>query len=271
MTVPLAATLDVVWGSAPRQALDVFTPSPRADGPLLVLVHGGWWRSGDRRDLRATALHLVAAGHATATVGYRLLAGNGAEAEARNGNDLVDDLVGGCRRALEEDAVHGGDGRHLVFVGSGAGGLLALTAVFDLAAAGIAVDGIAVAGTTPSLAPWPGCSEAVATDLGRFAMPDRDPARVTGDLPPLLLLHGAEDDEVPPAQAAALHGRVLAAGGRSTLAVLAGVGHRFLEQPHSRGGHDACARLLAWLADLAAGSDSDDGPLVADPAFLPSA
>ena len=41
--------LDVAYGPGPAETLDVF-PSARDDAPVLVYIHGGYWRSLDKRD-----------------------------------------------------------------------------------------------------------------------------------------------------------------------------------------------------------------------------
>jgi arylformamidase len=41
--------LNVPYGDTPRQALDIF-PAPRAGGPVLLFIHGGYWRSGSKEE-----------------------------------------------------------------------------------------------------------------------------------------------------------------------------------------------------------------------------
>lgn len=43
------AVLDLRYGEAPAETLDVF-PAERPDAPVLVFIHGGWWRSLDKSD-----------------------------------------------------------------------------------------------------------------------------------------------------------------------------------------------------------------------------
>ena len=44
-----ASLLDIPFGSATGERLD-FYPAPRPGAPLLVYIHGGWWRSLDKSD-----------------------------------------------------------------------------------------------------------------------------------------------------------------------------------------------------------------------------
>ena len=41
--------LDIAYGDGPREQLDVF-PAPSGDAPVLVFVHGGYWRAMDKSD-----------------------------------------------------------------------------------------------------------------------------------------------------------------------------------------------------------------------------
>ena len=53
--------------------LDLYLPREAAvPAPVVVLVHGGGWRSGERSNLAPLAVRLAARGYAAATVSYRL-------------------------------------------------------------------------------------------------------------------------------------------------------------------------------------------------------
>ena len=43
------AELELAYGDTPRQTLDLFMPQAGAAAPLALFVHGGYWRSLDRR------------------------------------------------------------------------------------------------------------------------------------------------------------------------------------------------------------------------------
>jgi arylformamidase len=45
----LKSWLNVPYGSSPREVLDVY-PADRAAGPVLIYIHGGYWRSGSKDD-----------------------------------------------------------------------------------------------------------------------------------------------------------------------------------------------------------------------------
>jgi arylformamidase len=67
----LSCELEVAYGPAPRQRLDVF-PAARSGSPLLVFIHGGYWRSNDKSNYAFLAEPYVAAGAAVVTINYGL-------------------------------------------------------------------------------------------------------------------------------------------------------------------------------------------------------
>ena len=45
----LKSWLNVAYGSSPREALDIYA-ADKPGGPVLVYIHGGYWRSGNKED-----------------------------------------------------------------------------------------------------------------------------------------------------------------------------------------------------------------------------
>src|SRR5258706_2836117 len=45
----LPRELDVRYGGGPNEHLDIF-PTAQPDAPVLFFIHGGYWRSLDKRD-----------------------------------------------------------------------------------------------------------------------------------------------------------------------------------------------------------------------------
>ncbi|MBM3488357.1 MAG: alpha/beta hydrolase [Alphaproteobacteria bacterium] len=66
----LAATLDVAYGPGAAEKLDIFPAGAAA--PVLVFIHGGYWRAMDKEIHRFPALGLVPAGIACVTINYAL-------------------------------------------------------------------------------------------------------------------------------------------------------------------------------------------------------
>ncbi|AOB31743.1 lipase [Bordetella sp. H567] len=65
---------DIAYGPRKRETLDlVFPDNPRPDAPLHMLVHGGYWRSGEKANYRLVAAPVIAAGGIAAVVEYDLM------------------------------------------------------------------------------------------------------------------------------------------------------------------------------------------------------
>ncbi len=244
----ISATLGLSYGAHPRQRVDVLVPEGAANA-LCLCVDGGWWADGRCEVGRGFALLLAERGCAVATLGHRPL-GDG----ARHGEDVLSDLTEAGLKALEEAQVLGFSGRSLALLGHGSGSLAALLTAPRFA--GKAVVRAAVAcGLLGSLEPNAGTAGSYQIACDRFAAGRHrelsplhlDPAAV----PPLLILHGDADREVPLAQAQNLQGRLTAAGEPSRLDVIAGAGHRFAEDPLAPAARDAAERIAAFLAEHA--------------------
>ncbi len=78
VTTPVSAELRTNLTYTPPewpQALagDLFTPEECNACPVVMLIHGGSWRSGKRQDMKAFAEALNARGYAAFTISYRLV------------------------------------------------------------------------------------------------------------------------------------------------------------------------------------------------------
>ncbi|WP_082591462.1 family 43 glycosylhydrolase [Duganella sp. Root198D2] len=103
--------------------LDLYLPGPNGGGderpsPLVVLVHGGGWRSGTRENMAPLAARLAARGFAAATVDYRL----SGEAQYPAAIDDVKQAVRWLRLAAPQ---YGLDDKRIAAAGGSAGGQIA--------------------------------------------------------------------------------------------------------------------------------------------------
>ena len=115
----LPGSLDIAYGSDPGERLDVFTTArPRA--PVLVYIHGGYWRALDKRDASFIAAPFVAAGALVVVPNYALAPTASIETIVRQQQAA---LAWVWRHAAE----HGGDPARFVVAGHSAGGHLAAT------------------------------------------------------------------------------------------------------------------------------------------------
>jgi len=112
-----ARRLDIAYGPTPAETLDVF-PSPRANAPVLVFIHGGWWRTLDKRDQSFVAPVFTQAGALVVLPNYGLCPAVTIETIALQ---LTRALIWTYRNA----ALYGGDPRRIVVAGHSAGGHLA--------------------------------------------------------------------------------------------------------------------------------------------------
>lgn len=162
----MRCTIDVAYGDAPGEALDLFPPDGAAgDGaPVLMFIHGGYWRSLDKADHSFIAPPFVARGALVVLPNYALCPQVGIETIALQ---MSRALAWVHRHAHE----HGGDPRRLVVAGHSAGG--------HLAAMLLACDGRRVA---PDLPARP-CTRALSIS-GLFEL---EPVRLTPYLADLRL------------------------------------------------------------------------------------
>ena len=109
--------LDVPYGALPAERLDIF-PADAADAPVLVFIHGGYWRSLDKADHSFIAPAFAAAGAMVVVPNYSLCPAVGIEQIALQ---MVAALAWVHRHAAE----HGGDPSRIVVAGHSAGGHLA--------------------------------------------------------------------------------------------------------------------------------------------------
>ncbi len=68
---PGTCLLDLPYGGSPNERLDLF-PAYRAGGPLLVFIHGGYWRSFSKREFSWVAPAFVDEGVSVALIDYDL-------------------------------------------------------------------------------------------------------------------------------------------------------------------------------------------------------
>jgi len=113
----LPATLDIAYGRDPAERLDLFpAATPRA--PVLVYIHGGYWRALDKADASFIAPPFVAAGAAVVVTNYALCPAAS-----------IEEIVRQQRAALawvwRHAAELGGDAGRIVVAGHSAGGHLA--------------------------------------------------------------------------------------------------------------------------------------------------
>ena len=67
--------LDVRYGGGPNEHLDIF-PAAQPDAPVLVFIHGGYWRALDKRDHSFVAPAFTREGVCVVIPNYALVPGS---------------------------------------------------------------------------------------------------------------------------------------------------------------------------------------------------
>lgn len=218
MTVEFAAS-----DGSPLKA-DVFRPSPDKDRRCAVLlIHGGGWHSGDRRDMARYAPALTARGYTAVAMQYRLLADAPWPAQLEDVMAAIDWMIAHAGSlGIRDDRI--------VLQGFSAGAHLALMAGGkrdDLAAI--------VAWFPPTRLALPPCAPSqrdATTLLGAAATTEEADAAsplllARQSFPPTLLLHGASDWAVDPSASIEMYKALTAAGARAELHLFPGQHHEF--------------------------------------------
>lgn len=254
------ATIDGILAYGPNadQVIDLTVPDGEGSFPVVVLIHGGFWREQYGRDLmEPLARDLVSRGVAAANIEYGRVGGTGGwPGTLEDVAAALDHVVAIADPRLDLDRV--------AVVGHSAGGHLATWAA---ARATLPTGSV---GAAPALRPCAVVSQAGVNDLtvaaetgrqglgdgavqallggGPDAVADRYAVADPGRLLPLasawLGVHGHVDDTVPVSQTEDFAAALSAAGGDAE-AVLVEGDHFTVIDPTS----EAWTRATAWLAE----------------------
>ncbi len=252
----------VRYGRHSDQVVDVLSPAEAVALPLVVVIHGGFWRQQyDRGHTAPQCAALATEGYAVAAVEYRRVGGGGGWPETfsdlAEGLDALPDLLG--------DLI---DPARVILMGHSAGGHLALWAASRhrlppgapghraappplrgvISLAGVADLGWAVAAGLgdDAVEAFLGAAPEADPD-GRY---DRaDPARLLPTGIRTICVHGGLDEHVPVDCAASYVAAALEAGDPVELRVLDWEDHFSLVTP----GSAAWPRVVAAARDLLEG------------------
>lgn len=106
-----------------KDRLDLYVPAAAKSAPVMISVHGGLLRQGDKSEEVHAGQRFAAAGYVTAVVNYRLSPGVMHPAH-------VEDVAAAVAWVKKNVAAHGGDPNRIVLTGHSAGAyLIALLAL----------------------------------------------------------------------------------------------------------------------------------------------
>ena len=219
--------------------LDFYRAQSAGPAPLIIVIHGGSWRSGDNKDFIGMNRYLAGRGFAVADIIYRL-------APKWRFPAAIDDVraaVAFLRARADGLKI---DPNRIVLLGRSAGGQIALTAAYSTKDAGIR-GVISIYGPTDFYWAWdhPGNPAVIdtRTNLREYVggtpsevsslYDEASPIRlVTSATPPTLLLHGGRDELVSPEDSSRLNKRLTEAG----------IPHLYISLPWATHGFDYILR-----------------------------
>jgi acetyl esterase/lipase len=200
---------DVAYGAEPRQKLDLYLPPAASPAPLVLFLHGGNWRAGDKARYQGLAGSLRDRGLAVALANYRF---DSPEAQLSDARLLV-------AWARAHAAAYGANPELLFLAGHSAGGHLAALAALEEGLKPLLAGVIAVSGIydVRGIAHF-GSSE---MEWSRFSPLYRD----AKDAPAFLIVHAQFEPEGYPLQAREFYSKVRRGFASAQLKYLEGENH----------------------------------------------
>ncbi|CDG82426.1 alpha/beta hydrolase [Janthinobacterium agaricidamnosum] len=118
-------TLDLPYGSGPRQQLDIYAPkNPTGPLPVVLFFYGGNWTSGERRDYAFVGHALASRGMVAVIADYRLY-------PDVHYPEVLEDAALALSWTAREAARYGGDPQRLFVMGHSAGAYNAAMVALD--------------------------------------------------------------------------------------------------------------------------------------------
>jgi acetyl esterase/lipase len=212
---------DMAYGPDARQKLDIYMPRESSGLlPMVLFVHGGSWKEGNKNGYAFAGRALAAKGYMTLVMNYRLHPKDRYPA-------FVEDVALALRWAAENGQSLGGDPKRLFAMGHSAGAYNIAQAVLDQ---NCAAGRPKLAGVITLAGPFdflPLDSPITIEVFGKVPdLPATQPVNhARADAPPFLLLHGSADTTVFPRNATALQKALQKVGVEATLKIYEGVSH----------------------------------------------
>ncbi len=220
--------LDLPYGPAARQRLDVYRPADARGAPVAVFFYGGAWQDGAKADYAFVGRALAAHGIVAVVADYRVYP------EARFAGFMRDGAAA-FAWAKRNAARYGGDSRRTVLMGHSAGAHIALLLAVDgrwFGAAGLdprhdVAGAVGLAGPYDFLPLTDPTYKVIFGPPARLA--DTQPVNfVRGGEAPAFLATDADDTTVEPRNTYSLAERLSRVGSRVETRTYPGLTHRTL-------------------------------------------
>jgi len=227
---------DVAYREVDGQTLRMDFARPKAgDGPfpVVVCIHGGGWRAGDKKDFRDLVFGLAQQGCAAVSIQYRFAPDHTFPAQ-------LDDAKAAVRFVRERAKEWKIDPDRVAVLGGSAGAHLALMLATtadedpkDAPTSAAVKAAVSFAGPTDLTPRFPDASRYMVEDLigkdrkgDRSAFEAASPIRhLTAGDAPVFLIHGTKDELVPYDQVPAFRDAAEKAGVEAELFTIEGGGH----------------------------------------------
>ena len=217
---------NIAYGADPLQKLSLYVPpsaSEKSPAPILVFFHGGRWSDGHKEQYKFVAAAFTEEGYIVALADYRKYPQVKFPA-------FVEDVAASLAWVYKNVDDYHGDLTRLYVSGHSSGAHMAALVATDaqyLAAHDLQLD--IIAGFAGLSGPYAFMPE--ADDLkDMFGPPERYPLMrapnfVDGNQPPMLLLHGLDDETVVLKNAEKLQDAIEREGGQVTLKTYESIDH----------------------------------------------
>ena len=224
---------DIAFHPDMQPLLDVYSPPAGDDHPVLIFVHGGSWTAYDRKLFAPVASELTPRGIVVVIPDYTLYP------DALY-DQMAHEVVAAVAWTLEHIGEYGGDPARVVLAGHSAGGHLAGLVVTNpeyLSAYGHRVEeicGFIGLSGVYDMAAQAAYEQEKGRSIGLLAgvaggedrLAEASPSSYASEnLPPVLLIHGGQDETVPVSMSEAFQATLEMIGAKSRLLVYTEAGH----------------------------------------------
>lgn len=258
--VRVVADVDFVASSEytdKKDRLDIYVPDGARSAPVIVSIHGGGLRAGDKSRETGIGQRLASAGHVTVIVNHRLSPGVSHPAH-------IEDIAAAVAWVKKNIAKHGGDPGRIFVIGHSAGAYLAALLATDrrfLGAHGLRPQDlrgvVPVSGffyvDRPGVAPdRPKDTWGTDVSVWKSASPG---SHVESGMPPLLLLYADGDDEWRRKQQTEFAEAVRAKGNRDVeTRMIAGRTHNSVWYDMTKGEEETSRAIAEFVSRLSRAS-----------------